>query len=80
MTVNHIRVRTMEHVTTWSMTTDVSVWQVSMEHIVIIVRIFFHVLFESKIAVKKIIFITSTVLDFSIIHGGFFCMCIFLIF
>ena len=45
MTVNHIRVRTMERVTTLSMTTDVTVWQVSMEPTVITVRIFFlHVL------------------------------------
>ena len=51
MTVNHIRVRTMERATTLSMTSDVSVWQVSMEHIVIIVRIFFHVLIESRMRV-----------------------------
>ena len=44
----------MERGTTLSMTTDVTVWQVSMEHIVIIVRIFFHVLFESKFAMKKL--------------------------
>ena len=39
MTVNKDRVKTMEYATTLSMITDVTVWQVSMEPTVIIVRI-----------------------------------------
>ena len=41
MTVNQNRVRTMEHVTTLSMTTDVTVWQALMEQTVITVCEFY---------------------------------------
>ena len=37
MTVNQTRVRTMERATTLLMTTDVTVWQVSMEQTVLTV-------------------------------------------
>ena len=40
MTVDHNRVRTMERATTLSMTTDVTVWQVSTVPVVKIVCIF----------------------------------------
>ena len=52
MTVYHIRVRTMERVTTLSMTTDVTVWQDSMEQIVITVYNFY---FEGFFFTYKIV-------------------------
>ena len=52
MTVNHNRVRTMEHATTLSMATNVTVRQVSMVPIVKIVCIFFFNFSLGQIASK----------------------------